>query len=290
MASKVQNSITDEQDALEFPKNEIREIPLDHIEPDKGQLRKEFRDDELEALAETIKNDGQIQPILVTKGKDGKYKIVDGERRWKAFGILVKQAEAGAESQVEPPSTIKAIYVEEDNQLLGILGNIIRNNYNPMETADAIALVKKTLGKDADIAKRIGKSRSVVTEYQSLLKLPKKIQEQARKDSCVPFRRLKVLAADSKKGESEKIAEYEMLHKKYAAKREEDKQKAITSKPSQTMETRSVASVRKKLDGMKFILDGVNFGDKVDKTEKDTFLKSLQEIIATADATLKRLS
>lgn len=280
-------------DNIEAQKDKIHEIPLDQIEPDTSQLRKEFREDELEALAETIKNDGQIQPILVTKGKDGKYKIVDGERRWRALNKLADQAKNTTESRSERPSTIKAIYVEEENQLLSILGNIVRNNYNPMETADAIALIKRTLGKDAKddaVAKRIGKSRSIIVEYNSLLTLPKKIQQQAREDSCVPFRKLKVLAADKKKPDLEKIAEYEMLHKKYVEKREKDKQKKAKGKPLHTMETRSVSSIRKKLEGMKSALDSVKFSDKVDKSEKNNFMKSLQEIIDTANTTLKRLS
>ena len=266
--------------------DKIHEIPLDQIERDEGQLRKEFKPDELEALAESIKNEGQIQPILVTKGKDGKYKIVDGERRWRAFNRLVEQAQA----DTEPLSTIKAIYVEEENQLVSIIGNIVRNNYNPMETADAIALIKKALGddvKDIEIAKRIGKGRTTIVEYISLLKLPKEIQEKARKDSCVPHRRLVVLARDKKKSPQVKIAEYDKLHKKYEAERE--KEKKSNSKSLQNMETRSVVAVWKKLEDMKTLLEGVKFTDKVDKKEKDVFKKSLQEIIDTAQTTLNKL-
>ena len=192
---------------------------------------------------------------------------------WRAFNGLVEQAKADPESQTKAPSTIKAIYVEGENQLISIIGNIVRNSYNP-----------------ADIAKRIGKSRSIIVEYNSLLKLPKKIQEKARVDSCIPFRRLKILAADKKKSEPEKIAEYDKLHKKNTAKREQGKETKIKDKPSQTKETRSVAAVRKKLEGMKSALDSVQFGDKVDKDEKNNFMKSLQEIINTAQIALKRLS
>lgn len=281
------------KDSIEAQKDKIHEIPLDQIERDDNQLRKEFREDELEALAETIKNDGQIQPILVTKGKDGKYKIVDGERRWRALDRLVEQAKADTDSQTKQPSTIKAIYIEEDNQLLGILGNIVRNSYNPMETADAIALIKRTLGKNATddaVAKRIGKSRTIVVEYNSLLNLPKKIQKQAREDSCVPFRKLKVLAADKKNSDVEKIAEYETLHKKYTSERNNKNKNTVSSITRQKMDTRRVVAVRKKLEGMKTALDGVQFGANLDGNEKDVFLKSLQEIIDTANATLKRLS
>lgn len=109
------------QNGLSFPESEVREIPLDQIEPDKNQLRKEFKPDELEALAASIKENGLIQPILVTSGKDGKYQIVDGERRWRACTMLVEQTTAVSEPS-EEVRTIRAIYVSGDNQLVGILG------------------------------------------------------------------------------------------------------------------------------------------------------------------------
>ena len=280
----------DAQKEVDFSeKDKIHEIPLGRIEQDKKQPRKEFKEDE---LAESIKTNGQIQPILITKGNADKYKIVDGERRWRALNKLVEQVKDDAKL-VKKFSSIRAIYVEEDNQLSGIVGNIARNSYNPMETADAFELLKILLGKDAkddDVGKHVGKSRSLVAEYNSLLKLPKKIQEKARLDSCVPFRKLKVLAADKKMQESDKIVEYDKLHEEYTQKRGQDKQKKTDGKQPQTRETRSVVAVRKKLDEMKSALDGVRFGGKVDKGERDNLMKSLQAIIDTAEATIQRLS
>ena len=279
------------QSAPVFPESEVRGITLDQIEPDKNQLRKEFKPDELEALAASIKENGLIQPILVTSGKDGKYQIVDGERRWRACTMLVEQTTAVSEP-TEEVRTIRAIYVSGDNQLVGILGNIARNSYNPMEMADALALVKRMLGaeaKDADVAKHIGRSRTIVVEYNSLTKLPKKIQDKARKNSCVPFNKLKSLAA-SKGTEEEKIAAYEVLHKKYSADKTDGNPKEKGSKQAQNRETRSVVAMRKKLDTMKMALDSVQFDEKVDDKEKENFLKSLQEIINTAQAVQQKLT
>ena len=280
------------QKELKFAENEIREIPLNQIEPDKNQIRKEFNQAELDSLIESIKNDGQIQPILVTKGSDGNYQIVDGERRWRALNNLVEQVKDDA-GLIAKFSKIKAIYVEESNELRNILGNMLRNNYNPIETADAIASIKRILGdnaKDIDIAKRIGKSRTTVVGYNSLLNLPTKIQDRARLDSCVPLRKLITLAADKTKSAAEKIAQYDELHKKYVALRDTGKEKKVYSKSLQTMDTRKVAGFRKKLDDMKSDLGNLKFGGKLDTTEKSSFLKSLKEIIDTAQATLKRLT
>lgn len=279
--------------ALAFSKNEIREIPLGQIEPDNDQLRKEFKDDELDALAETIKNDGQIQPILVTKGKDGKYKIVDGERRWRVLNKLADQATATPESQTEPPSTIKAIYVEEDNQLLSVLGNIVRNNYNPMETADAYALLKQLLGKEGkkatneNVGNRVGKAPNTVSEYLSLLKLPEEIQTSARKDSRVPYNKLKTLEASNLTSD-EKIKEYSKLYKMHSAKnvgQEANKD----SKPNK--ETQRVVLIQKKIKAVNKALEmkafkSTKFDDVKDEVKED-FKKSLETIKETVDKLIK---
>ena len=68
-------------DSILSNKDKIHEIPLVQVEPDKDQLRKEFREDELEALTESIRNEGQIQPIIITKGKGAKYKIKEKDEQ-----------------------------------------------------------------------------------------------------------------------------------------------------------------------------------------------------------------
>jgi len=282
------------QSAPALPLNTVHELPLDQIEPDKNQVRKEFIEDELDALAESIKNDGQLQPIHITKGKPGKYKIVDGERRWRALKKLSEQTKTDTpRGQAIPFSKIKAIYLEEEKPILGILANIARNNYNPMEMADAISIVGKELGedpKDQDIANKIGKARSTVVEYKSLLKLPNYIQDKARLDSCVPLRKLIKLAASKKMNEAEKIVEYDKLHGKYASDRDKAKEKKAPKKPAHTKDTRSVIAVRKKLDEIKSTLVKVAFTENTDAAEKRNLLNSLQEIITAATEVHQRLS
>lgn len=281
----------DAQANLEFSKDEIKEIPFDQIEADKNQLRKEFKEDELEALAESIKNDGQIQPILITQGEGGKYKIVDGERRWRACKALAEQAKADTESQTEITCTIRAIYVDGDNQRLGILGNIVRNSYNPMETADALSALKALLGKeatDADVGKYTGKSRSLITEYFSLLKLPKEIQDKARNNSCVPFNKLKALAA-KKIPSDDKIIDYEALHVKYST---DKKPKKDDIKQRQSKYTRKLVDLRKKVVGINTALVGIKL-DKITKAEesvKKDFIESLESAKKTVENLIKQLS
>lgn len=264
---------------LSFPENEIRKIPIDQIEPDQEQIRQEFDKDALEALAESIKGGKLVQPILVTAGKNGKYQIVDGERRWRAHNLLAKDTE----SQEGPaPITIRAMYIAEEAQLAGILGNVARESYNPLETATALAAIKRMLGenaRDEDVANRIGKSRSVVSEYNSLLRLPEDIRTKAIKDSCVPFLSLKKLATD-KGTDEEKIKKYAALHNRYSAKKKEQGETANDRTP-QSRETRAVIAVCKKVAAINAALSSIQLVNVEDK-EKKKLLESLnktQEII-----------
>ena len=185
----------DTQNAVPFPENEIRLIPLALIEPDDNQAREEFKEDE---LIESIKVCGQLDSIHVTTGDDGKYKIVDGERRYRAFEKLLEQNKGDVEL-ANKYSAIRATYVENNPELASILVNINRNNYNSMETADAYAKLKVLLGKHGKkatnevVGKIVGKAPNTVSEYLSLHELPEEIQRRARADSRVPHNKMLTL-------------------------------------------------------------------------------------------------
>ena len=257
-------------------KEEVCEVLIDQIEPDKKQPRAEFK---LSELIKSIKANSLIQPITITPLKDRKYQIVDGERRWRAYDELKKQAKDADE--VKKYSTIKAICVKKDSQLLGIIGNIDRNSYNPMETADAYARIKELLGTDKNgvVGKRIGKSRPLVSEFLSLRKLPKEIQDSAKKNSYVPFSKLREIAR-SKKSASEKIAWYKDLYKEYSS---DD-----TTNTSQTMPNRKVDGIRKRIASIDEDLKKIKFED-VDESLKKDFIKSLETTIDTAQNLLDEL-
>ena len=282
------------QTDLTFSENEVRNIPLGDIEPDDSQPRKDFREIE---LAESITVSGQIHPILVTTGKDGKYQIVDGERRWRAFNLLVEQAKDTPELADKDFSTIKALYVEKDSQLLGIIGNIARNEYSAIETADACASLKKLLGKDGEeakpgeIGKYLGKSRPLISQYLSLHNLPAEVQDKARKDGCVPFNRL--LKLQTRKGSDDnKIKWYGELHQEYSRLRDNEKTKGDNSQPKKAVKSSAlekkirvihtkIGDVNKSLGKMKL--------DKLGDAEKNTIKAELQRVKDTADSLLQKL-
>ena len=144
--------------------SKLVEIKLTDIEPDKDQPRRNFKPEQLEALANSIAEHGVLQPIVVTK--DGaKYRIVAGERRWRASQI------AGIE---KIPAIVRTL--DAHNRLeLSLIENVQRENLNAIETATAYMKLKEQFNmSSADVAKRIGKSESSVINTMRLLSLPDK--------------------------------------------------------------------------------------------------------------------
>lgn len=148
----------------------IKNLNVNEIEPNRDQPRKTFNQESLEELAESIKEFGLIQPIVVTK-KQGYYCIVAGERRWRACKI------AGIE-------TIPAILREDDekkNQEIALIENVQREDLNPIEKAMGIKNLITTYGlKQEEIAKRLGKSRSAIANTVRLLNLEPRVLELAK--------------------------------------------------------------------------------------------------------------
>ena len=148
----------------------IKNLSLTEIEPNRDQPRKKFGQESLEELAESIKEFGLIQPIVVCK-KDGYYSIVAGERRWRACKI------AGIEK-------IPVIVREDDekvNQEIALIENIQREDLNPIEKAAGIKNLMTRFGlRQEDIAKRLGKSRSTIANTVRLLNLEPRVLEFAK--------------------------------------------------------------------------------------------------------------
>ncbi len=162
--------IDDEFDptALEDKKeSKLKELKLDEIVRDEEQPRREFDKEALEALAASIKEHGVLQPIVVTK-EDGKYKIVAGERRWRAAKI------AGLD---KIPAIIRTL--DSQNRLeLSIIENAQREDLNAIELATAYAKLKTQFNlTPEDIAAKVGKSEQAVQNTLRLLNLPDDVKK-----------------------------------------------------------------------------------------------------------------
>lgn len=147
--------------------NDIKEIPVSEIRPNPYQPRKTFNDEALNELAESIKNYGVFQPIIVKKGLRG-YDLIAGERRLRASKI------AGL---TKIPAIVKE-FTDDEMREISLLENIQRENLTAIELAWAYKGIIDNLDiRQEDLAQKIGKSRSHVTNTLGLLNLPKNVQE-----------------------------------------------------------------------------------------------------------------
>ena len=147
--------------------SKLKELKIDDIIRDEEQPRREFDKEALEALAASIKEHGVLQPIVVTK-EDGKYKIVAGERRWRASKI------AGLD---RIPAIIRTL--DSQNRLeLSIIENAQREDLNAIELATAYAKLSNQFNlSPEDIAAKVGKSEQTINNTLRLLTLPDDIKK-----------------------------------------------------------------------------------------------------------------
>lgn len=146
---------------------QIKMISINEIEPNKEQPRKIFDEKKMEELSESIKEHGIIQPLIVKK-QDNYYKIIAGERRWRAARM------AGLR---EVPALIQD-YSTNEAMEVSLIENLQRQDLNPIEEAKAYeALINTFSLKQEEVAKRVGKSRSAVANTLRLLQLDDNIQE-----------------------------------------------------------------------------------------------------------------
>ena len=146
--------------------SDIKEIPVSEIRPNPYQPRKTFNQEALEELAESIKNYGVFQPIIVKKSIKG-YDLIAGERRLRASRL------AGANTI---PAIIKD-FTDEEMREISLLENIQRENLTAIELAWAYKGIIDNLDiRQEDLAKKIGKSRSHITNTLGLLNLPDEVQ------------------------------------------------------------------------------------------------------------------
>ncbi len=145
----------------------LSEIPLSQIEPNPNQPRREFDEEALQELANSIREVGIIQPITLRQIEEGCYQIIAGERRWRASQLAGLQA---------VPAYIRTVQ-DENVMEMALVENIQREDLNAIEIALAYEHLAETTGMTQEkISERVGKSRTAVTNYMRLLKLPAQVQ------------------------------------------------------------------------------------------------------------------
>ena len=166
----------------------LNEIPLHAISPNPNQPRREFDEQALQELANSIREIGIIQPITLRQTGDNQYQIIAGERRWRASQI------AGLETI---PAYIRTVE-DEGVMEMALVENIQREDLNAIEIALAYEHLAETTGMTQEkISERVGKSRAAVTNYMRLLKLPAQVQMALKKKQSDMGHARALLAIDS---------------------------------------------------------------------------------------------
>jgi ParB family chromosome partitioning protein len=143
--------------------DELRTLPVDLIDPNPDQPRQSFDDEALAALAESLKANGLLQPVLVRPAASGRFQLVAGERRWRA----AKRA-----GIAEVPALVRA-HDDAAALELALVENMAREDLNPVEEARACAALVEELGlTQEEVGRRVGRSRVAVSNLIRLLDLP----------------------------------------------------------------------------------------------------------------------
>jgi ParB family chromosome partitioning protein len=147
---------------------ELRHVPVELIEPNPRQPRRHLDDGSLVALADSLRERGVLQPVLVRPLAGGKYELIAGERRWRAAQL------AGFETV---PAVVRP-HDDAESLELALIENMAREDLSPVEEARACALLVEELGLTReDIGRRVGRSRVAVSNLMRLLDLPDEVLE-----------------------------------------------------------------------------------------------------------------
>ena len=161
------DALIDTSDVKTQGSSNLNEIPIDQIEPNPDQPRREFDETAMQELAASIQTMGIIAPITLRQVSENHYQIIAGERRWRASQIAGLTA---------IPAYIRTAN-DESVMELALVENIQREDLNAIERALAYEHLAETSGMTQEkISERVGKSRTAVTNYMRLLKLPAQIQ------------------------------------------------------------------------------------------------------------------
>ncbi|MEN3282619.1 MAG: ParB family transcriptional regulator, chromosome partitioning protein [Solirubrobacteraceae bacterium] len=142
---------------------ELRDVAVELVSPNPDQPRKRFDEDALQSLAESVRERGVLQPVLVRPRAGGTYELVAGERRWRA-------------AQIAGLQTLPALVQKRDDAQsleVALIENMAREDLNPIEAARAVAALVEELGLTREaVGKRVGRSRVAISNLLRLLDLP----------------------------------------------------------------------------------------------------------------------
>ncbi|NLO89780.1 MAG: ParB/RepB/Spo0J family partition protein [Clostridia bacterium] len=260
----------------------IEMVPVERLVPNKFQPRRDFDEQKLKELADSIKEHGVIQPIVVRALERDKFEIVAGERRWRACKML------GIESI---PAVIKE-YTSRQLTEIALIENIQREDLNPLEEAHAYdILIKEFSFTQEELAKRIGKSRPFVANMLRLMQLEKEVQKmiEEKKISAGHARALlavkgkeQVLLAEKIVNEGLSVRQTEELVREWVEKERELREKRKGKKGLIKEKPAYIEEAEEKLTevlGTKVKIQGKNKGKIVIEYYSEEELERLLELM-----------
>jgi ParB family chromosome partitioning protein len=243
----------------ELENRKMYNVPVELLGTYLNQPRKYFDEQAMEELEASIDKQGVLQPLLIYRDEEGNLIIISGERRFRAAQKL----------QME---TVPAIYIDGGNNAeIALVENLLRENLNPIEEAEAIHALKKEQGyTNVQISAALGKSESTISEILSLVKLPDSVKEECRENTNCTRRGLVEIA----KAKDEKTML--LLFGKYRKKElsREEVRAAVGEKKAK------VEDWKKKVNGFDTQIKKIDFQKLGDQSRPvETALKSLKVTI-----------
>ena len=245
---------------------EVIRLEIEKIIPNKQQPRKIFKDEALKELSVSIKEKGVLQPVIVSRVGDGTFRLIAGERRWRAATL------AGLK---KIPALIKDVS-SQDAVEIALIENIQREELNAVETAEAFnRLVKEFHLTQEELSQRVGKDRATIANYLRILKLPDEIKAFINNDSISIGHAKALLTLENRQKQVEAAKE---IIKKGLSVREAE---ALCKRLSQPVKPKKeklpeVADLENKLTGSLGTKVKINHKDKRGKIEIEYY--SLDEL------------
>ena len=220
----------------------LAQIPLDRIAVNPYQPRKTFDEKAIEDLTRSVREHGIVQPIVVTRTSDNRYRLIAGERRFRAA------QKAGLQNV---PAVIKDLLQESDALQIALIENIQREDLNPIEEANAYHQLHDDFGlTQEEISKRVGKERSTVANFLRLLKLPDPVKKLLASGELSMGHARALLSLDSAKKQEQladrivrsslNVRQAEVLASEPAKKKKREKPKDVFTRDAEEKLTKTL--------------------------------------------------
>ena len=171
--------------------SELAELPIDAIHPSPRQPRRRFDSEAGAGLAESVRAQGVVQPVLVRPRDAGGYELIAGERRWRA----------AREASLKTVPAVIRVADDRDTLLLGLVENVAREDLSPVEEARAYAVVLDEFGLSlGELAERVGKSKPAISNRVRLLELPQDVLKMVERGQLTEGHARAVLAVPDDEG------------------------------------------------------------------------------------------